>query len=488
VSKITLDKIKSFFFKNTSARQTVAKNAFWLTTSNVFGRIIKAALIIYAARVLGASGYGIFSYAVSLAAFFSIFSDIGISGIVTREAAKEKGVLEKYFSAGLTIKLFLTSASAVLVIFVAPLFTNIKEAVALLPLTAILIAADGLRDFCFSITRAWEKMELEGTINIATNIAITVIGLLVLIVHPTPKALLLGYTLGSAIGLVSSVWILRKTIAGFRPSFDFGFIKTLFKDAWPFALMGLLGTIMVNTDALAIGYFRGAFDLGLYSAAQRPVLLLYLLPAVLSTSLFPGFARLAKDNNRFRNVFETSMSLAFLASLPIFAGGLILAKGIILLLYGAEYAGAAATFAVLLLTVVLVFPQTLITNAIFAYNRQKSFALIVALGAIGNLVLDIIFIPRFGIIGSATGTLITQAVITAMMWRAMKKINDFHVWPRLKKIALATFVMSAVAIFLTFSGVNVLANIILCAAVYAIVLIKLRESLIQVVAPKKFNA
>ena len=81
-------KTKAFLFRNTSARQTVAKNTIWLSVSNFGGRIIKAAVVIYAARVLGAAGWGIFSYAVTLAGFLTLFIDPGINSILMRETAK----------------------------------------------------------------------------------------------------------------------------------------------------------------------------------------------------------------------------------------------------------------------------------------------------------------------------------------------------------------------------------------------------------------
>ncbi|PIY59464.1 flippase, partial [Candidatus Wolfebacteria bacterium CG_4_10_14_0_8_um_filter_37_11] len=47
-------------------------------------RLIRAAIIIYAARVLGAAEYGIFSYVLSFAGFFTIFADLGVSPLMTR--------------------------------------------------------------------------------------------------------------------------------------------------------------------------------------------------------------------------------------------------------------------------------------------------------------------------------------------------------------------------------------------------------------------
>ena len=81
-------KIKSFLFENKTAKQTVAKNTVWLSISNFGGRLFKAAIIIYAARMLGAAGYGVFSYAVTLAGFFTLFVDPGINSVLIREGAK----------------------------------------------------------------------------------------------------------------------------------------------------------------------------------------------------------------------------------------------------------------------------------------------------------------------------------------------------------------------------------------------------------------
>ena len=84
-----LQKLKSFLFTNTSTRQTIAKNTFWLAISNIGGRLLRSIVIIYAARVLGANGWGVFSYAISLATFLTIFIDFGINAILIKESSQE---------------------------------------------------------------------------------------------------------------------------------------------------------------------------------------------------------------------------------------------------------------------------------------------------------------------------------------------------------------------------------------------------------------
>src|SRR3989344_2847945 len=81
-------RIKDFLFQNASTRQTIAKNTFWLAVSNIGGRLLRAAIIIYAARILGAAEWGIFSYAISLVTLLTVFTDLGVSPVLVREAAK----------------------------------------------------------------------------------------------------------------------------------------------------------------------------------------------------------------------------------------------------------------------------------------------------------------------------------------------------------------------------------------------------------------
>ena len=106
-------RITSLLFTNTGAKQTVAKNVFWLTVSEIGTRFIRAGIIIYAARVLGAENFGVFSYALGLAGFFTIFADIGLSQILTREASQKPEQRSEYFATAFVIKTVLLGAREV---------------------------------------------------------------------------------------------------------------------------------------------------------------------------------------------------------------------------------------------------------------------------------------------------------------------------------------------------------------------------------------
>ena len=478
--KVKFERIKDLLFQNTNLKQTVLKNAFWLSVGNIGARIIKAILIIFAARWLGANGYGVFSYTIGLAGFFTIFSDIGISGIMTREASKAPELLPKYLSTALFIKIILVGLSAAAIIFIAPSFTKISEALPLLPLAAFLLAFDGLRDFTFGIVRSKEKMELEAGINVFTNIAITILGLIALLIKSDAKILMTAYTIGSGLGLLFSLWLLRENFRKIWQYFDKNLIKQIFLNAWPFALTGLLGAVLINTDIIMLGWLKDAKEVGYYSAAQRPVQLLYLIPAIIATSLFPSFAKWAnKDNEKFKQVFEKAMKSVFLVAFPIFVGGFILASQIINLLFGAGFQSSTPIFMILLPTIFLVFPGNLFGNAIFAYNRQKTFLISLSLGGIGNIIFNLILIPPFGGIGSAVATIFAQILANGFNWYTMKKINNFKAIGYLLKIIGGAVIMGLTVWTLKILGVPVIVNILLGIIIYFLALILFREPLID---------
>ncbi|MCR4275176.1 MAG: flippase [Candidatus Wolfebacteria bacterium] len=473
-------KIKSFLFENKNARQTIAKNTFWLFFGEISSRLLRMIIIIYAARVLGAGGWGVFSYAITLAAFFTTFSDIGISAMLIRESSKNPSMRSQYLSTSLFIKLFLIIISACLIIFISPSLTKIEQVKPLLPIIALILFFDGMREFGFSLNRSLEKMESEALIKTVTNFLIVGLGLIFLMYSKTVKSLAFSYTIGSGIGFLLTIWILRSHFKNLFSNFAKKLIWPIFSTAWPFALMGVLGGIMINTDTIMLGWWRTAEEIGFYSVVQRIIQALYLVPVLFSSSVFPSFSRLAnKDNEKFRTILEKSIALVLLIGIPLIFGGVFLANEIITALFGNEYLPAATTFQILLLTILLEFPVIFIGNAIFAYNEQKKFIGFLTIGAISNVVFNWLLIPRYGIAGSAVATVIAQVFSMGFIWIKMKKINDFKIFSNLVKIVIATIIMSLFVWILKNSGINIFINIALSSLIYFGLLYILKEPLLN---------
>jgi len=475
-------RFKSLLLENRGTRQTIVKNVFWLSFGNIMSRVIRAGVIIYAARVLGAADYGVFSYALSLAAFFTVFGDIGLNAVLTREVAQHPEERLTYFATSFWMKLVLLAGIALVIIFVAPALSNIDAVRPLIPLIALLTFFDSFREFGNSFLRARERMEREAFVNITTNIVITGVGIGTLLFAVGVEPITIAYVVSTGVGALIGGFVLRDELRAIFTHVKVALMKPLIMASIPMALIGLLGAFMLNTDMVMLAWWRPAAELGFYAAAQKIILVLYILPGIVGAAVFPAVSRLVSsdaDRAKAGRLAERAMATLYFLAVPLAAGGIVLAEPIISFVFGAEYLPAAGAFRILCATLLIVFPGTLLGNLVLAYNRQKEVVWFVAAGGIGNILFNALLIPPFGIVGCSIATIIAQLVDNGAMWRFVKKASNFRTLTHLKKIVPAGLLMAAVAFGLNALHLHVLLTIALSGIIYLGALAIFKENVIE---------
>lgn len=479
-----LKRIKSLLFENRSTKQTVAKNVFWIATSQFAGRFIRAFFVVYAARILGAAGYGIFSYILGLSAFFTLFGDLGIAPVTTREISKNPESGNIYFGTAFVVKVVLSLFAATLLVFATPFFSNVREANTLLIFAGLLVIIDNLREFCSSYFRAHERMELEAAIVIITNIVITIGGFIALFYFPELKPLMGIYAAGSTLGMLVAFYFVWKPLMEGIRRFNFSLLKPMLVAAIPFSLTGILGGLLLNTDMMVLGWMQTAREIGLYSAGQKIVFILYTIPAIFVGGLFPPMTRFiaAKNNSAIRTILEKGTGILLAIAIPLVVGAIVLAQPIFQFVFGTEYLPGILSFQLLAITILVVFPTTLYATFLFASNRQNTMAALSAFMAIGNFIFDILFIRWWGFVGSSVATLVMQIIYWFLVVRLVKKHAQFSIGRKLKNVFLATCIM--VFLILTFSWLRLpLLLIIFLGAVgyFSILFLKKEPLLFEVI-------
>ena len=89
--------------------KSIFKNTSWLSISQIITSICAFLWTIIIARYLGVSDYGIVSFAISFTSLIGIIMDLGISTYITREIAKHKKLVNKYFNNIFLFKLILAA-------------------------------------------------------------------------------------------------------------------------------------------------------------------------------------------------------------------------------------------------------------------------------------------------------------------------------------------------------------------------------------------
>lgn len=473
-----MDKIKHFFFRNTTTRQTIVKNTVWIGVSTALIKIARATIIIYAARLIGTQQYGVFTYAMSVAAIFAVVSDMGISSILVRELSKNKEKVKEYFSTALVIKIGFLATTALLIVGITPLFSRFDASTALMPVIALSIVLESLRSFFYSIPRAANNMQTESVINIINELCCIAIIIIVFMRNPSPHTLAYSLMIGNAVGFAVSLISVRHYIVEARKYFVRELVMPLIRLTAPFAILSVFGIFMTNIDSVVIGMFEDEHVLGLYGAAQRPFNILYILPGFLGASLLPLMSRFIKDGNRqmINNIVGTASIASITIALPLIFGGIIVAGPLINVIFGSAYAGAVATFQILLLTLLFVFPGTIFAEVLLAENKQRIFIFTGITGAILNVGLNFTLIPSYGIVGSAIATVIAQAVVNTCFYIEMRKTTKVHIARGLHKTLCAATIMGLLVYCMLIWVWPLLAIILVSALVYAGLLFLMKDT------------
>ncbi|MEN9342169.1 MAG: hypothetical protein RIQ54_425 [Candidatus Parcubacteria bacterium] len=471
--------ILRFFFKNQTTGQTILKNSFWLFWGSVVSRIIKSLIIIYAARVLGAAGWGAFSYTLSLAALLTIFIDFGINGLITRESSgANSDRRDSYFVTALVIKSLFLLFVLVGVFFIAPYFVHEHRILTLLPLMALIVGFDSLRDFGAALSRGFEKMEIEAFIQIATNILIVVAGFIALRISATEESLAWGYALGTGVGMVLAFVPFASYFRNFRAKFSLSLVWSILARSWSLGVMSLLGSLLINTDMIMIGWYRSLEDVGIYSAANRIVQLVYILPAPIATAFFPQLVRAFGDPKRFSFILQKSFLILTLLSVPFTIGGALLSGQILQFLYGTKYDAGAASFILLNLTYIPIFFGITMSNALFAAQRERALLFAAIFSFLGNFILNLFLIPRFGITGSAASTLINLTLNWFFMMYLLGHGAWKHIFLGTRNIFIAGCIMGGVIVLCNYLSFPVIATIAIASCVYFLALLLSKEKTI----------
>jgi len=248
----------AFFLKNSGIKQTIAKNTFWLAVAEGVTRFLKLFLIIYVARILGATEYGKFTFALAFVSLFAIFSDFGISQITTRELAREKEK-EREFPNILSLKFVLSIGTLILICFGSFFITPDPVIRGIIWILGIYIIISGFSEIIYAFLRARQQMEYEAWTKILQAVVVTGVGFFILFNFPSVQNLSLAYLFATSIALISILIFFHFKIYQLKLSFNKNIWRNVLLISWPLALAGIFGTIHSQTDSVMMGYF-GVFS------------------------------------------------------------------------------------------------------------------------------------------------------------------------------------------------------------------------------------
>ena len=210
--------------------------------------------------------------------------------------------------------------------------------------------------------------------------------------------------------------------------------------------------IMDSSDRYFITSFLGLAQTGIYSASYGIGSLIYLFYFPISFVVFPMITHLWDKGSisDVKKYLEYSTKIFLFLAIPGSAGLYVLSKPLLEIISTSEFAvgGGILTFLIALSTIFLGIYQINL-YIIYLIEKTKFMPIIVGLSALVNIIINILLIPKIGIIGAAISTVLSYALLSliVLIW-ANKSVGYNFDYIFISKTIISSFLMLLVIKFI----------------------------------------
>ena len=384
------------------------KNASWMLSEYGLKFISAIFVSIYVARYLGPEQFGLLSYALAIVAIFMAVGRLGMDSILVRDIARYPNKSSEYMSTAFGLMLVMAIVGGIILSGLVYLLESDAETK-----VYIWIIATGLLFQVFLVVDyAFQAQVKAKYASIAKSLALGVssfVKIYLVWVSAELQVFAIAYAFDH---LIIAIMLVSMHMIRKQQSFLFGFdrelIKPLLKSAWPMILSAAAAILYMKIDQIFIKNIIGDFELGLYSAGVKLFEGWTTILFIITISLLPVLVK-AYDVSEsvFNDTFVKISSLMFALNLfIIFLIGLW-GEQIILLLFGDLFVEAGKILLVLFLASIFTGFGFLSSRYFMVKNKEVDILKRTVLGLLINVPLNLMLIPKYGIVGAAYATFIS---------------------------------------------------------------------------------
>jgi len=403
----------------------------------VAGALLSLVSSIALARLLGATGYGVYGYAMAWVGLLAVLSPVGFPRLIVRELAtidrtgsdgswsKARGLLRaaNFIAGGVAV---LLSVGVLGTLYLAPdlvhpqMVVGLAIAVTILPLQVFTVlrlsALQGLKKvlmgqvldvlvhpffFLVLLTVAWLLFGSSIT-------AFTAIKL-----HIVASAILLG------LAIVMWRYSAPLEIRSFPPSYE---MRHWLSIALPLLFMSLMMVVNNRADILMLGSIKGPEEVGIYGVSARAAEVVAFVIQAMNVTIAPVLASVYRldDRERLQRIVAMTARATFavamiLALLIYYFGGLLLS------IFGLEFIAGYQTLRILVLGQVVNAFMGSVGVLLMMTGHERQAAVSAAIAAGINITANAVLIPRYGMEGAAVATAISMVI-----WNGLMGYYVFH--------------------------------------------------------------
>lgn len=400
------------------------KASIWYTVCNFFQKGISFIVVPFYVRLLTTSEYGQWSVFQSWRDILIIFASLNLyAGVYTKTLVDNRDDRDGYTSSMQGLGTVITLAFFLIYWIAHETFEKILGLNT--PLTVLLFLYF-ITYPAFSFWGTRQRVEYHYKLMVIVTAVVSVL-------TPTVSIALLMKTQLKEQALILGYLLVQCSVGMFFYILQFIKGKCFFnKKYWIYAarfniplIPHYLSLIVLGqSDRIMIQYFCGESDAGIYSFAYQIAATMSILLSAINGSRVPWSYEQLRDRN-YSSLRAISNALCVLiGAITLLAS--LMAPDMISILGTTEYRAAVYVIPIVVLGVYFTYCYDMFCTVEFYYGTTKFIMVASAIGALTNIVLNIIFIPRFGFAAAAYTTLASYIMLTYMHYLFMHRVMCYE--------------------------------------------------------------
>lgn len=403
----------------------------------------------YISRILGAEGIGIYSYSYSVAQYYVLFIMLGLNNYGNRTIASLRDDRKKLSVAFGNIYAMQFSLGIVIsIIYLIYSCFFAQNTYAALIMGIYVVSA------CFDINWFLFGMEKFG-ITVFRNIIIKIVTTILIFLFIKEKSDVYKYCIIMAGSMIISQVVLwpcvKKLVDYYKPTWKG--IKIHIKPNLVLFLTVIAVSLFKIMDKIMLGILTDTKQVGFYESSERIISIPIAFITALGTVMLPRITNMITNNDKgSSSLLYKSILLAMFLSSSMGFGIMGVSKIFVPLFYGPGYEICVQLFLILMPSCLfLAFGNVIRTQYLLPKQMDKIYVISAFLGAIINIIINLLLIPKLGAVGAAVGTLFAEA--TVCIYQAFMIRNCIVI----KKYVVKSFpfIISGIIMFVSLYNIEV---------------------------------
>lgn len=379
------------------------KNISWLALGEAFKYILSLFVSILVVRYLGAEKVGIIEYALGFLAIISVFSNFGTDGYVIRDLSSSNYLKNDILGTSFIFRIagFFICLIILIVNYIYFFDNPLIQLVIFLFAIPLLLKSFQVINFYF------QSRVLSKYVVFSTSISLIIISTIkaLLVIWKAPFIFFIYSAVLDSVIVTICLILFYKKRSGQNIldwNFNLEYAKKFIKNSFPILIGTLAYTIFLKIDVIMIKSMLGLEELGIYSIATRLINMWYVLPMMITTSVFPALVNAKRHSKelyllRLQQWFDFSALLGWAISLFMIASATI----IIPLLYGSEFLPSIPILRIYSITGLFLCISFPVGKYLLIEEYYTIPFIRYSIAALINVLGNYFLIPIYGIIGAA---------------------------------------------------------------------------------------